>query len=243
VISHHCPKKAVEQGSWLSSIGKALSSGSEDFAFWIAVHWQDLCEKESDLQVVRSTVCDLRDWVRACVVQSLGTANIESICHMLNDKDVVDGIQKWLQTTVDYAEAGKPFNKEMSLQTVFKLSDEWHDRQAAKEAADVEFPQEWYEGGTVGDFRIEPVRTSAELSQYAYRFHNCVTSYARQVADESCFIYIVFEGDEPKAMLEIENRIDGVGVSQIKGPRNSEVSPELRTAVSTWWDTRKRPAN
>ncbi len=61
VVSHHCPQKVTEQSSWLVSISKGLSSGSEDFAIWLAVHWQDLREKEEDLQQIRSVVCDLRD--------------------------------------------------------------------------------------------------------------------------------------------------------------------------------------
>ncbi len=115
-------------------------------------------------------------------------------------------------------------------------------RRAEKEAADVEFPQEWHEGGSVGNYLIKPVRTSAELSKYSHRLRNCATSYAHQFADESCFLYVVFEGDTLKALLEISNRGRGVGVSQLLGPRNSEVSTELKAAVDFWWKECKRPA-
>ena len=240
VVSHHCPSKPADQGSWLTNFGKALSSGSEDFAFWIAVHWQDLHEREPSLKIIRSTVCDLRDWVRACVVQSIGSG-VDSMCQIINDRDLALGIEKKWQSYADLAEAGKPFNKEMALQTVLKLSDEWHERQSEKAAADVEFPQEWYAGGTVGEFRIEPIRTSEELSRYAYHFHNCATSYAHRVANGSCFFYVVLEGDKLSAMLEISGR-GRVGVTQLKGLRNIEVSAELRAAVNSWWDTCKRPA-
>ena len=242
VVSHHCPSKPADQGSWLTNFNKALSSGSEEFAFWVAVHWNDLQERESNLQTVRSVVIDLRDWVRACIAESIGAARIESICHMINDEDVVESLQGWLESNSYLAEAGKPFNKEMALQTVLKLSDEWHERQSGIEAAGVEFPQEWYAGGTVGDFRIEPIRTSAELSKYAYHFHNCATGYAHEVAKGSCFIYVVFEGDELRAMLEITGKArTRANLSQLKGPRNIEVSEELRAAVHTWWESAKRP--
>jgi hypothetical protein len=129
----------------------------------------------------------------------------------------------------------------MSPQTVIKLSDEWHERQAETQAADVEFPQEWYEGGTVGDFRIEPIRTAPELSKYAYHFHNCATSYAHDIANERCFFYVVFEGDDLKAMLQIKRRGGSASVDQLKGPRNTEVSAELKSAIKTWTTTCKRP--
>ena len=206
VVSHHCPKKATDQSSWLSNIRRARSSGSNEFALWVAVHWAALCQNEPSRQTLRSNICDLRDWVRACVAQSIGIEGVDSICQIINDRDLALAIEKKWQGYADLAEAGKPFNKEMSLQTVFKLSDQWHERQAETEAADVEFPQEWFEGGTVGDFRIAPVRTSGELSRYAYHLHNCATSYAHGVADGSCFIYVVFEGDELKAMLELSRR-------------------------------------
>ena len=235
LVSHHCPKRVPDQGSWLSHIRAARSSGSSEFAIWVAVHWPELKAIESNRQLLRSKICDLRDWVRASVVQRIGSENIDSICQITNDQDLISGIEDWWQSYVDLAEAGKPFNKEMSPQTVIKLSDEWHERQAETQAADVEFPQEWYEGGTVGDFRIEPIRTAPELSKYAYHFHNCATSYAHDIANGRCFLYVVFEGDDLKAMLEIIRKGRGASVDQLKGLRNSEVSEELTTAVNTWF--------
>ena len=240
VVSHHCPKGATDQSSWLSYIRKARSSGSAEFAIWVAVHWDVFC-KESERRDTLSRICDLRDWVRACTVQRVGSVGIDSICQLLDDNDLTADIEKRWQNYSDLAEAGKPFNKEMSPQTVIKLSEEWHDRQAEKEAADVEFPQEWFEGGTVGTFRIEPVRTAPELSRYAYRLHNCATQYAHQIADKNCFFYVVFEGDELKAMIEISNSERGITMSQLKGPRNSEVSTELKVAVDSWRKTCKAP--
>jgi len=240
LVSHHCPKRTADQGSWLSHIRKARSSGSSEFAIWVAVHWPEFVAIESDRQLLRSKICDWRDWVRACVVQRIGSENVDSICQITNDQDLISGIEDWWQGYDDLAEAGKPFNKEMSPATVIKLSDEWHERQAETQAADVEFPQEWFEGGTVGDFRIEPVRMSTELSLYAYHLHNCATSYAHRIAEGSCFIYVVFEGDKLKAMLNI-NRARGLRFGELKGLRNSAVSAELRTAVDTWWTNRKAP--
>ena len=93
----------------------------------------------------------------------------------------------------------------------------------------------------VGEFRIEPIRTSTELSKYAYHFHNCATSYAHQVANGDCFIYVVFEGDDLRAMLEIKKHGSHANLGQLKGLRNIEVSEELRSLVDLWWKSCKRP--
>ena len=231
----------MNQISWLRNISKALGSGSEDFAIWVAVHWQHLGDG-SNLHRVLSVVCDLRDWVRACVIQNIDADDVNRICKVMDDHEVVSELQKWWQDVSDLAEAGGPFNDKMSPQTVIKLSGEWHERQAETAAADVEFPQEWFEGGTVGNIRIEPIKTAVELSRYAYLFHNCATSYAHRIADENCFLYVVFEGEDVKAMLEIESDEAGVRMGDLKGPRNNEVSGELRAAADTWWDERKCPA-
>jgi len=241
LVSHHCPKRTADQGSWLSHIRKARSSGSSEFAIWVAVHWPELVAIEPDRRLLRSKICDWRDWVRACVVQRIGSENIDSICQITNDPDLISGIEDWWQGYVDLAEAGKPFNKEMSPQTVIKLSDAWHERQAETQAADVEFPEPWYEGGDVGDYHIEPMRTAVELSKYAYHFHNCATSYAHDIAKGRCFLYVVFEGDDLKAMLEIIRKGRGACVDQLKGLRNSEVSEELKSAVDAWWKECKPP--
>ena len=105
--------------------------------------------------------------------------------------EAADSLRTWWQGMNGTAEAGRLFNKEMSPQTVIRLSEEWHERAAVTEAADVEFPEPWYEGGYVGDYHIEPIKTPPELSRYAYRLHNCATSYAHNVARGDCFLYVV----------------------------------------------------
>jgi hypothetical protein len=79
------------------------------------------------------------------------------------------------------------------------------------------------------------IQATTALSKYAYYFHNCATSYAHNIANGHCFLYVVFEGGDLKAMLEIIRKGRGASVDQLKGLRNSEVSEELKTAVNTWF--------
>ena len=186
--------------------------------------------------MLRSKICDWRDWVRAGVVQRIGSENVDSICQITNDEELISGIEQWWEGYSDLAEAGKPFNKDMSPQTVIKLSDEWYERQAVKRAADVEFPEPWYDGGKVGDYQIEPIKAAPDLSRYAFRLHNCATSYAHKVARGKCFLYVVLQEDIPKAMVELKGDDKHARLSQLSGPCNEYVGEELETAVNTWFE-------
>ena len=242
VVSHHCPEQAQRQRSWLSIVAKAYESGNEDFAVWTAIHWESLRE-EPDSGRIRGVVEDLNDWVRACAIEhasrSIEVDDIEKIHKaMLSTRgaESADSLRKWWQGMSGTVEAGRLFNKEMSPQTVLRLSEEWHERAAVTEAADVEFPEPWYEGGNVGDYHIEPIKTAPELSRYAYRLHNCATQYAHQIAEGCCFIYVVLQSDTPKAMVELIRNGKHAELSQLKGPCNGQVSEELETAVNTWFE-------
>ena len=239
VVSHHCPQKPREQMSWLSIIAKAYESGDEDFAIWVAVHWKELGDSP---HWTRGAVGNMNDWMRACVIEQstngIGAAHIEGICQamLIADRtEAADILRAWWQSVSGAAEAGRPFNNKMAPQTVLKLSEEWHERAAETKVDDVAFPEPWFEGGTVGDYQIEPIKTAPELGRYAYRFHNCAATYAHRVAAGRCFLYVVRQGDVPKAMLQLERDCDGTSLGQLVGPRNDDVSEELRTAVGTWF--------
>ncbi len=240
VVSHHCPEQERRQCSWLSVIAKANESGDEDFAIWVAIRWEELGDSP---HWMREAVGDLNDWVRACGIAQAASGikadDVEKICQaMLIARSVesADSLRQWWRGTSRAAEAGRPFNNKMSPPTVFRLSEEWHLRAAGTKAADVAFPEPWYEGDTVNDYRIEPIRTATELSRYAYRFHNCASTYAHNVARGDCFLYVVLKSNTPMAMLELKRDDIHTKLSQLKGPRNKGVSEELTTAVNRWFE-------
>ena len=242
VVSHHCPEQAQRQRSWLSIVAKAYESGNEDFAVWAGIHWERLSEEPHSHQI-REVVSDLNDWVKACaneqVSLSIEADDIEKICKAMlftRSAESADSLRTWWQGMSEGAEAGRLFNKKMSPETAFKLSEEWHERAAVTEAADVEFPEPWFKGGEVGGYRIEPIKTAPDLSRYAYRLHNCATSYAHQIAEGRCFLYVVIEDDEPKAMLDLTRDDKHIKLSQLTGPCNQVVPEELTAAVDTWFD-------
>ena len=243
VVSHHCPEGERKQVSWLSAIAKAYESRDEDFAMWVAVHWSELSDEVEYVHRAHQTVADLTDWIGACVIEQstngIEAAHIEGICQamLIADRtEAADNIREWWQSVAGAAEAGRPFNNKMSPQTVLRLSNEWHERAAETKAADVAFPEPWREGGAVGEYQIEPLRTAPELGRCAYHLHNCSATYAHRVAAGRCFLYVVSQADTPKAMVQLSLVNQDITLDQISGPRNDEVPGELEAAVKTWFD-------
>ena len=238
VVSHHCPEKEREQVSWLIMMAKAYESGNEDFAIWVAIHWKELSDETPHW--VSRALGDLNDWVRDCSIEqvshSIEADDVEKIYQAMlsTSAESAENLRAWWQSITGAAVAGRLFNKAMKPETVLRLSEEWHERAAVTKAADVEFPEPWYEGGDIGDYRIEPIRTAPDLSRYAFRLHNCATSYTHDVARGKCFLYVVLQEDNPKAMVELKRDDEGTVLSQLKGPCNQYASEELEAAVNTW---------
>ena len=239
VVSHHCPEKQKKQYTWLSFIAKAYESGNEDFAIWVAIHWQSLSYGISTYWQRRNAE-DLNDWVRDCSIEQVSrnihVDDVDKIYQAMltTSAEAAKSLQAWWQGIHGATAVGRLFNKEMSPQTVIRLSEEWHERAAVTAAADVEFPDPWYKGGNVNGYRIEPITSSPDLSRYAHRLHNCATSYAHRIADGCCFLYVVLQEDIPKAMVELTRPAARTIISQLTGPRNAFVSDELDAAVNTW---------
>lgn len=240
VVSHHCPEQLQRQRSWLSIIAKAYESGDEDFAVWAAIHWESI-SREDSVHWTHRDVALLNDWVKACanaaVSRSIEAEDIEKICQAMlstGSEESAEALQVWWQGMNSNVEAGRLFNMKMSPQTVLRLSEEWHERAAVAEAADVEFPAPWIEGGQVDGYQIEPIKTAPELSRYAYQMHNCSSTYAHTIATGRCFLYVVLQENIPKAMVELERSHGRAVLSQLQGPCNEVVSEELGAAVDTW---------
>ena len=166
--------------------------------------------------------------------RSIEADDLEKICQAMlsTSAEAANSLQSWWQGLRGATEAGRPFNKAMKPETVFRLSEEWHLRAAGTKAADVTFPEPWYGAGDIGDYHIEPIKTAPELSRYAYGFHNCASTYADDIANGYCFLYIVLKLDTPRAMLELKRDDRHTKLSQLKGPCNEQVSEQLTTAIS-----------
>ena len=81
--------------------------------------------------------------------------------------------------------------------------------------------------------KIQPLTTLRQLKKEGEMQHNCVATYARRVAKRELYIYRVLEPE--RATLAI---VKGAGGTwrrgELRGDRNSDVTPETETAVDSW---------
>ncbi len=84
-----------------------------------------------------------------------------------------------------------------------------------------------------GTDKIHPLTTLRQLKAEGEQQHNCVATYALRVAKRELYIYRVLEPE--RATLSI---VKGAGgdwrLGELRGDRNSEVTPETTAMVDAW---------
>jgi len=240
IVSHHCPKALSKQRAWIMTIHKALESVGEDFAIWAAQHWSEIPGKYNHIP---EAISDIGDWAKAGMIERVWGIDMSFVQQAMlasNHPELAECVIDWRNQLPEPVPAGRCFEPDMSAETVLRLSSEWHERASEAQTVGVEFPEPWYEGDIVDDYRIEPVNTANQLSLYAKQLRNCAGAYAHDIAEGSIFMYVVFalsaEGpsSRPEAMFDLENNNGYRSLGQLKGPCNQAAPKELATAVKLW---------
>jgi len=242
IVAHHAPATVPRLRVWLRAIRAASESKDRDFVSWVAKHWDSLGHWRDADAVVR----DLGDWVKAsraeCVLASLDELSLQRVrdaVEMSGADELAYDLQRWSDSKTA-AVVGRPFSDRMARRTVLRLSEEWHTRAAQTQAISVPFPTPWYTGGEAGEFCIAPITDAIELTRYAFALHNCASQYAREIAADCCFLYVVLHEDKPGAMLELV-RANGVPrIRQLVGLCNAKVDKAVGKAAKTWLRQRRK---
>ncbi|MCH8071592.1 MAG: hypothetical protein IIA09_06565, partial [Proteobacteria bacterium] len=176
LVRHHCPDLHRDQSTWLADIATARNNGTDEFAVWIAMYWEAIHDTEDYAHWARYKIENVADWIRADAeakaLSSFTEMDIEKICASIastGERAVAANVLKWWRSLGEPVVASRPFNVKMSLKTVLNLSEEWHERAAVAEAADVPFPDPWFPGDTIERYQIAPITNSVDLSKYAHR--------------------------------------------------------------------------
>ena len=188
---------------------------------------------------------DIGDWVKAGMIERAWGIDLNFIRQAMlasGQSKLAECITYWRTQLQEPVPAGRCFGSDMAAPTVLRLSSEWHERAADADSSDedgpIKFPEPWFDGDTVGDYRIEPVQTAAKLSLFAKMLRICAGGYASSVARGSCFLYVVFvvgeDNSRPRAMFDLENNRGYRSLGQLKGPCNQKAPKELETAVKGW---------
>jgi hypothetical protein len=220
LIDAHLPDSLTKMKLWLQGMSIAQDLGP-DFAKWTS---RQATEIGASVDEVTSILSDIADWVRACYRASVPPR----IRRAIPDDPLLLDLQ-------GEQFVHRPFNPDMSLATVTKLSAEWHEAVAANMTGpNSEFPEPWYPGGASGGFDIVPVTSSSELYREGKLLHHCAGTYADQVHSGDCYIYSVRKDRAPLATLQLVRSATGVAIGQLRGACNAKASKEVLRAVNSW---------
>jgi hypothetical protein len=219
------PESLTGMKLWLNCIHVARDVGP-DFVQWTARHATEVGGSPHE---VVNILRDIGDWVLACYRASVPPHVRQAI---LGDRPFL-GAQG--EQFVD-----RPFNADMSLVTVTKLSAEWHEAVAANMTGpDSEFPEPWCPGGVSEGFDIVPITSSADLYREGKLMHHCAGAYAGAVHSGTCYIFSVRKDGEPVATLELVHTGAAVAIGQLRAACNAEAPKQVLRAVNSWLRTQR----
>jgi PcfJ-like protein len=219
LIGAYMPESLTEMKVWLKCIYLAQHVGP-DFVAWTSRHATEIGGSHEATSILR----DIADWVQACYRASV-PAHI---------KRAIIG-----HAVISPAQGEqfvyRPFNADMSLTTVSKLSVDWHDAVADNMSGpNSEFPEPWCPGGASADLEIVPITSSADLYREGKLLHHCAGTYAGQVHSGDCYIFSVRKDGAPLATLHLVRGEVGVAIGQLRGMCNARPSKEILRVVNSW---------
>jgi hypothetical protein len=137
LVHAYMPESLPRMKLWLRCVHQARSVGPE-FVEWVAKHSFEIAGSARE---VLSFLIDLGDWVEACY---LSRASVDgNLCSPRGEQFVV-----------------RPFSPDMSLRTVTKLSEEWHEAVAnGMSGPSYDFPEPWSGAGQSFGYEIVPIDT------------------------------------------------------------------------------------
>ena len=127
------------------------------------------------------------------------------------------------------------FNRDMSLKTVTRLSNDWHEAVAGNmNGPNSQFPEPWLLAENSGGFDIIPITNSADLYREGQAMHHCVGARAHSVCEGKAYYYSVCKQQERVATIELVRIDDRVRIGEARGFCNSQVPKEVARAVNRW---------
>jgi PcfJ-like protein len=237
----YMPRTVRKQRRWLDalSIASNLKTSSE-FQAWLAYHALEL---PGSRQQIRSRLGDLSDWLSACRDASnrLDLESLRSDFEMLKTRAQALGKNASRFESPFQAHRGaqfvtRSFTPNMSLPTVQKLCDDWHQTVSMSKFSgqDTTFPEPRYEGGEIRGYTITPIRSCIELFREGRAMHNCCLTYADRIMSGTCFFYSVTKNGERYATLMIRDEAGQTVLGDLRTVCNGMADRKLKTAVNEW---------
>ena len=170
-----------------------------------------------------------RDFVRWCARNGMSQC-IERL------EDIRDWVRASAQANVPGGERfiPRPFHPDMSVETVLKLSGEWHEAIAGSmSGTQCQFPPPWFPAQTIGEYELVPIANRGDLYLEGNAMHHCVASYFEAALMGALCIYSIRQHGERVATVAFMQGAKGPAIEQIRGPRNKLV-PKIEKVISQW---------
>jgi hypothetical protein len=226
----YLPKTVPMQRKWISALSIAESGGPE-FVVWVAKHALSLGKNR--LEII-GTIENLVDWVKVSTIASLTDQQrfFVDTQRMLNGEN---------NNGIDFV--ARQFNKDMSVETVLMLSNEWHKTivENMPEGTNCQFPVPWYDGEVINGLSITPIQTYAELYMEGKTMRHCVATYKDSVLRHSSYTYSVTTADDTKlATFELYYSNGKISLGQIRGKCNALMPNEITKVIKKWFSNNKK---
>jgi PcfJ-like protein len=132
----------------------------------------------------------------------------------------------------------RPFKPTMSLQTVTKLSAEWHEAVASNQTGPQHaFPAPWSPAVRVNGLEIIPIDNNADLYREGASMHHCIDTYAERVRRGSYYVYSIRRDGERLATAGLVLHGARAKLAQLRGPCNAPAPKQITATVERWLRT------
>ena len=232
LVRAYLPETLPAQRRWLKAIRCAMPFGPP-FVEWVARNVTEMPGRT--ILEIESQVENVSDWVKASYQVSVDEALAAIPQYMIDacDPELLGARHRGQKNMANYVT--RRFSSDMSLRTVFGLSDEWHEAVANHQSAhSTPFPEPWAGPADVDGYQITPITNDAELYREGKRMKHCVGSYMSEVTWNNCYFHHVEKGDEPVATVQLLREGTKPKLGQVRGPCNSIVDKKIMQVLRKW---------
>ena len=217
-ILKHIPATTRKQKAFFTAIAIADKLGA-DFTLWAA---KQLAARNTPEAVAE--IRDIKDWVAACAIRENG-----ELIGQLEPEHVHENGARLVT---------RRFIPNMSLKTVRRLSEQWHNAIAdnIRQEQLIKFPDPWIGSGKLDNYKIVPITDSAELYCASTTLHNCASTYIGSILAGKSYVYrVVDDSEQTVGMVDLAQTRSGLELGQIKERCNTYARKELQKAVELWF--------
>lgn len=207
---------------WILCVKRAQDL-SPEFAHWVARHVLTIPGNSGQVQ---SRLFDIHYWVRTFLRKQVPPHVFNAIAFAIEDPDPYP----------DDKFVDRPFDRNMTVKTVIKLTNAWHEALAGKmQTTYSDFPAPWLPPTVMGPYTIAPILHCADLYRegHATRFWG-IWNHTDKISAGTASFYSLRKNQDRVATLELVRKAETVEVYEIYGFLDPQITTEVIAVVEPW---------